>query len=240
MQIALNNLKRLEFEARIFVSFGIVSGVCALSFLVGSDSRPTFVQLLNAFDLLERTALTLGYSCIAVAMLFVSILRMWAGSVLTPVRVMAFKVQADALKTSGPYRIVRNPIYLADFIAMCAFAVCLPPIGLLMPALFFIHYQRLILFEEESLRKQFEASFNEYLADTPRMIPSFKSLRRLCQAKQEFRITMAGFRHNALFILFVAGYVVAACTHQFVHAVVIGLPAVIDWAIIHTKLGLRT
>ena len=240
MELALNKLKRLEFEARIFVSFGIVINICALSFFAFSDSQATLIHIGNALGVFEDASLTLGYLCVAVVMLLVSVLRMWAGSVLTPVRVMAFKVQSDALKTSGPYRIVRNPIYLADFIAMCAFAVCLPPIGLLMPALFFIHYQRLILFEEESLRKQFEASFNEYLTDTPRMIPTFRSLRHLCQAKQEFRITMAGFRHNALFILFVAGFVVAACTHQFVHAVVIGLPAVIDWAIIHTKLGLRT
>jgi len=237
MNMALNRLQQLEFESRIFVSLGIVALTCALSFLVVPDAQPTFLYIGQALAFSDRTVVSLGYSFGAVLMLLVSLLRMWAGSVLTPTRIMAFKVQTDALKTCGPYRIVRNPIYLADFLAVFVFALYLPPVGLLMPALFFFHYQRLISFEEESLAGNFSESFAQYLSNTPRMLPSTRSISHVSEAVKEFRINKEGFRHNALFLLFIPGFAVAAVTHEFNHAILIGLPAVFDWAIIHTKIG---
>jgi S-adenosylmethionine-diacylglycerol 3-amino-3-carboxypropyl transferase len=50
-------------------------------------------------------------------------------------------------------------------------------------------------------------------------------------------ISRDGFRHNALYLLFIPGFVVAALSGRLLWAVIIGLPAVIDWAIIHTKIG---
>jgi protein-S-isoprenylcysteine O-methyltransferase Ste14 len=239
MNMAFNTLKRLEFEARIFVSLGIVAFACVLSFFVVADSPPVVIQFNHFINIAPKSLLTFAYALGAFAMLLASLLRMWAGSVLTPTRVMAFTVQADALKTSGPYRIVRNPIYLADFIAICVFALYLPPVGLLMPGLFFFHYQRLISFEEESLAGSFTKSFQEYLSNTPRLFPSFRSISHVPESVKEFRISSEGFRHNALFVLFIAGFIVAAITHEFIHAVLIGIPGVIDWAIIHTKIGLN-
>ncbi len=237
MNIALSKLQQLEFEARIFISLGIVAFICALSFLGGADSQPTVVRVAYAFGFSGQAALTISYTFGATIMALISLLRMWAGSVLTPTRVMAFKVQVTALKTSGPYRIVRNPIYLADFMAMCVFALCLPPIALLMPVLFYVHYRNLISFEEESFNKSFALSVEEYRSNTPRFLPSLKSLTYVREALREFTISREGFRHNALFVLFVPGFAVAAVTHAFIHVILIGLPAVIDWAIIHTKIG---
>ena len=70
-------------------------------------------------------------------MLSASFLRMWAGSILTSRTIMAFKVQKDLLNTTGPYALARNPIYLADMIALCGFALCLNPVGLALPLLIF-------------------------------------------------------------------------------------------------------
>jgi hypothetical protein len=172
-------------------------------------------------------------------MAFVSIVRMWAGTELTAARVMAFRVQVDEFHTSGPYRLVRNPIYLADFLAMCAFSLCLPTVALLMPVLFWIHYERLIIYEELSLASGFRESFAAYAATTPRLFPSWKSLGLLPVAIGEFRLSVEGIRHNALYLLFVPGFVAAACTGEFLLAALTGLPAVADWAIVHTKLGVR-
>jgi protein-S-isoprenylcysteine O-methyltransferase Ste14 len=239
MQLTAHRLKQWEFEGRIFISLGIVGGICALSFLAFSDSPPVLVLAGNTLGIAASAALTAGYLCLAVLMMLVSLLRIWGGSILTPARVMAFTVQADAFKTTGPYRIVRNPIYLADFIALGAFALCLPLVGLIMPVLFAVHYNRLILFEEESLGREFGRAFSEYRSRTPRLTPTIRSLWQCRAAISDFAITREGVRHNALFLLFVPGFVVAAMTHEFTHALIIGIPGVVDWAIIHTKIGMK-
>ncbi|MEE9289031.1 MAG: DUF3419 family protein, partial [Bacteroidota bacterium] len=140
--------------------------------------------------------------------------------------------------TEGPYELVRNPIYLADFWAICGFAMCLPPVGMLLPGLFYVHYLQLIKYEEESLSKQFSRQFRSYVSRVPRLIPSPASLRNVLRSSKDFQVNRDGFRHNALFVLFIPGFILAAFTHEFLHAVLIGLPGVIDWAIIHTRIGI--
>jgi S-adenosylmethionine-diacylglycerol 3-amino-3-carboxypropyl transferase len=150
---------------------------------------------------------------------------------------MSFEVKTDALLSSGPYQLVRNPIYLADLIAFTGFALGLPPIGLLLPGLLFLHYTRLIGYEEISLLKEFGRDYAIYQGRVPCLLPGFGSLRRLAAALKEFRVTRDGVRHNALYLLFIPGYVLAAATGKLVWAVAVGLPAVVDWAIVHTKIG---
>jgi protein-S-isoprenylcysteine O-methyltransferase Ste14 len=236
--LSIDLLKR-EFESRIFVSLGIVAGACATS-AVFSPGTPSSMVILGSLAGMEAQETRLaGFVALAIVMAIVSIVRMWAGTELTASRVMAFRVQVDEFHTSGPYRLVRNPIYLADFLAMCAFALCLPPVALLMPVLFWIHYERLILYEELSLASGFRESFTAYAATTPRLFPSWKSLGLLPVAIGEFRLSIEGIRHNALYLLFIPGFIAAAWTGEFLLAAVIGLPAVADWAIVHTKLGVR-
>jgi len=237
MQALLQNLQKFEFEARIFISLGIVAFVCGLSlgFFVHA---PAFIVLVGVIARIsEEAAQSIGFALVAIIMAGVSIFRMWAGSQLTPKRVMAFKVQVDELRTTGPYRLVRNPIYLADFLALCSIATCLPVIGMLIPVLFYLHYLSIIRYEEVSLHERFGRMYAQYLADVPRLIPTARSLRNVPAAFKEFGITPEGARHNALFVLFVPGFLLAAVTHEFLVAVVVGLPAVFDWAIVHTKIG---
>jgi protein-S-isoprenylcysteine O-methyltransferase Ste14 len=232
-------LKKSEFEARIFVSLGIVAAVTLPSLLLFRDAPSPFViaGALRGAD--AGTATSWGYGIVAAFLALLSIFRMWAGSILTPQRVMAFKIQVDQLNTEGPYRIVRNPIYLADLSAMCAFALCLPWIGLVMPVLFALHYSSIIRYEEVSLSARYGEAYSTYSGEVPRLLPSPRRLAILPVALREFRLTPSGVRHNALFALFVPGMCVAAYSQNFLHALLIGLPGVIDWAVIHTVIGTR-
>jgi protein-S-isoprenylcysteine O-methyltransferase Ste14 len=232
-------LKRLEFESRIFVSLGIVAAVTVPS-LTWFNGQPSVIVLFGRLLGTDAaTAVRWGYLLVAAFLALCSILRMWAGSVLTPERVMAFVVRVDKLNTEGPYRLVRNPIYLADFGAMCAFALCLPWIGVVMPLLFFAHYVNIIRYEEISLFSRFGSAYERYAREVPRLLPSPSVLHHVPRAIGEFRLTEKGLRHNALFVLFVPGFCVAAITGNFLHALIIGLPGVIDWAVIHTIIGRR-
>jgi protein-S-isoprenylcysteine O-methyltransferase Ste14 len=231
-------LKR-EFESRIFVSLGLVASLCATAALLYPRTSSSMVLLGALAGIAPEETRMAGFVALAAVMALVSIVRMWAGTELTALRVMAFRVQVDEFHTSGPYRLVRNPIYLADLLAMCAFSLCLPPVALLMPVLFWIHYERLIRYEELSLASGFRERFAAYAASTPRLFPSLKSLGRLPGAIREFRLSAEGIRHNALYLLFVPGFIAAAWTGDFLLAAGIGLPAVADWAVVHTKIGVR-
>jgi S-adenosylmethionine-diacylglycerol 3-amino-3-carboxypropyl transferase len=231
-------LQKFEFESRIFISFGIVGIVCGLSFVLfpGTPANGSLILARAGFS--ERAAETGGFINAAVLMAAASVLRIWSGSVLTSKRMMAFKVQVDSLLIVGPYLLVRNPIYLADLIAFCGFALCLPPSGLIMPTCIYLHYLQLIRYEEVSLVAQFGEEFREYMRRVPRLIPDLRSLHHLSAAFRGFTLTRDGFRHNALFVLFMPGFILAALKQNLLWAVAVGLPAVVDWAIVHTKIGI--
>ena len=235
---AVPALKR-EFESRIFVSLGIVAFVCAASAVLSPGAQSSIEYLGPLAGVGADTARRIGFLLLAAFMALVSVLRMWAGTELSARRVMAFRVQVDEFRTCGPYRLVRNPIYLADFLAIAGFAICLPPIGLLMPVLFWVHYARLIRYEELSLGGAFRESFAAYAIATPRIVPGPTSLRHVPAALREFRLSRDGIRHNALYVLFVPGFIAAAAGGPFLIAAAIGLPGVIDWAIVHTRLGVQ-
>jgi S-adenosylmethionine-diacylglycerol 3-amino-3-carboxypropyl transferase len=231
-------LRKFEFEARIFISFSIVLVAVFLSFLVFASSADNFVVIGNWFGADQMTSLRIGYLFVVILMIGASVIRMWAGSVLSSQRMMAFHIQNDKFTTVGPYLLVRNPIYLADLIAFFGFALCLKPIGIVLPVLLFLHYTQLVIYEEQTLEKQFKKKFQTYKSNVPRFIPDIRSLGRLSSAVKDFYINRDGFRHNALYILFIPGFIVSSFSGSLILAITIGLPAVLDWAIVHTRKGI--
>jgi len=230
-------IRKFEFEFRIFISFSLVILVSSLSFTVFADRPLTAVAVGGLLGIPAPLARALGYLAAAIFSAAASFLRIWSGSVLTSRRMMSFAVKTDALLSTGPYELVRNPIYLADLVAFTGFALCLPPIGLLLPVLLYLHYTQLIGYEEISLRREFGPDYAVYRSRVPRLLPGWGWRRRLGAAFKDLRITRDGIRHNALYLLFIPGFVLAAITGRLIWAVAIGLPAVVDWAIVHTKIG---
>ena len=232
--------RKTEFEARIFISMSIAAILCFCSFVLFQTSKNNLVQLGTLCGLSEDVALRTGYFFVAFLMLLATLLRMWAGSHLSSNRIMAFKVQHDVLAVTGPFRLVRNPVYLADLIAYTGFALCLTPIGLLLPVFISIHYVQLIKYEERKLQQQFGTIFNEYKRNTPRILPGFRLFFQVLKNLREIYISYDGFRNNALYLLFVPGFILTAFTGKFIYVLVLGLPAVLDWAIIHTIKGVES
>ena len=237
MKPNFSNLRRFHFEARMFISMNIVLVVCLLFAGADTTSDPLFAAVGWITGLAHSQVVTLAYLTAALAMLIGTILRMWAGSQLNSDRVMSFPVQADRLITSGPYRIVRNPIYLADLIAISGAGIPLGLPGLLLPILFILHYSVLIRYEERFLREKHSEAFADFVRRVPRLFPSWRSLRGVAPPMRKFSFNHDGIRHNATFVMYIFGFFIAAWTHVFWHAAIIGLPTVIDWAYIHTKKG---
>lgn len=79
---------------------------------------------------------------------------------------------ANALITSGVYRFSRNPIYLADTLALTGAALILDaPLGLLLvPVFVVVMTTRFIVPEEARLRRKFVEQFDAYRQQTRRWL----------------------------------------------------------------------
>jgi protein-S-isoprenylcysteine O-methyltransferase Ste14 len=77
------------------------------------------------------------------------------------------------LVTSGPFALVRNPIYLAMMLMMIATGLALGHLVHLLIAvpLFILATALRVAREERLLREQFGAAFADYAARVPRLIP---------------------------------------------------------------------
>lgn len=235
----LSKLWRIEFEGRIFVSFSIAATVMGLSFGIFPNEPSALALLGSVAGLAPEGGLRVGYACLAILFGLCSVVRMWAGSLLTPDRVMSFEIRTDLFSRQGPYRFVRNPIYWSDLSALTLIAGCLPWPGLVMPVLFYFHYVSIIRYEEASLGGRYGQPYHAYMSEVPRLLPTPRALLQWPQARREFHLTRDGVRHNALWMLLVPGMLVAAVTLNVSDALLIGLPAVVDWAVIHTIIGVQ-
>jgi len=234
----MDKLLKFEFEYRIFISLSIVLIIFFISITVFQNVPSVLVLAGSLLGFSDHYSVIIGFSILSGIMLMLSLLRMWAGSILSSQTVMSFKVQSAELQISGPYHLVRNPIYLSDLTAIICFSFCLPLTALLMPLLFYLHYVRLIRYEELSFASTSFTEMENYKKETPRLLPSIVSVKKFIQAGDRLKINSDGARHNALYLLFVPGFLVAAVEQNFLIAVLIGFPGVIDWAIVHTKIGL--
>lgn len=82
---------------------------------------------------------------------------------------------ADSLSTTGMYSVVRNPLYLGNFLIWLGITMLLHSwwLTLCMTALYALFYERIICAEEAFLRQKFGADFERWAAPTPTIIPRF-------------------------------------------------------------------
>lgn len=83
--------------------------------------------------------------------------------------------RADFLNTTGMYSIVRNPLYLGNFIIILGVMLSIKVwwLALIFTLAFFIYMERIILAEEDFLHNKFGASYDAWRARTPVIIPKF-------------------------------------------------------------------
>lgn len=87
--------------------------------------------------------------------------------------------RADALNTSGMYSIVRNPLYLGNFITILGVVLSIKVwwLALIVSMFFFIYMERIILAEEKYLHDKFGPVYDDWRTKTPVIIPNFKLWR---------------------------------------------------------------
>lgn len=103
-------------------------------------------------------------------------MRTW-GSAYLGVGVMRDgQMRGDGVVADGPYRYVRNPLYLGNWIDTLALALLMPASGAIFTLVFITVFQvRLILGEEAFLREKLGEAYVEYCAKVPRILPALRA-----------------------------------------------------------------
>lgn len=113
--------------------------------------------------------------------------------------------RAETLNTTGLYSVVRNPLYLGNYLMLLGLLLLskswwLPILGTL---LFIVHYERIVCAEERFLRGKFGRAYEDWARRTPAFIPDF---RRWRPAEMPFSLRTVLRREYNGFYVVVAGF----------------------------------
>jgi protein-S-isoprenylcysteine O-methyltransferase Ste14 len=104
-----------------------------------------------------------------------ALIRTWAGAYLHSTIIHDRVLHSDRLVADGPYRHLRNPLYLGTILLAIAIGTMASRIGFLMLTVGMILFvYRLILREEANLLRSQGESYRRYFEAVPRLIPSLR------------------------------------------------------------------
>lgn len=129
--------------------------------------------------------------CGALAALVGAVLRVWGAAYLGYSTVHHEDMQGGAVMAAGPFRYLRNPLYLGGWFMMLAICLLMTPSGAFFTmVLVTFFYLRLILGEEAFLATKLGEPYKEYLRAVPRLAPRLRSSLPASQAKPDWLIAV--------------------------------------------------
>jgi protein-S-isoprenylcysteine O-methyltransferase Ste14 len=87
--------------------------------------------------------------------------------------------RAARLNTTGLYSVVRNPLYVGNFLMFMGYMLATKVwwLALLAAIVYWLYYRRIIATEEAFLRPRFGAEFENWAARTPAIVPNIAGWR---------------------------------------------------------------
>ena len=144
-------LKERQFHSRIFA-------VCAILILFVSHPSESNIWL-------SQLMLWLGYTLVIIGTF---------GRVYCSAFIGGKK--NDVVVRDGPFSVVRNPLYVFSFIALVGVGLesQMFIVLLMLAGAFALYYPKVVAKEEAFLKHKFGESYEIYVKEVPRWIPSFK------------------------------------------------------------------
>jgi protein-S-isoprenylcysteine O-methyltransferase Ste14 len=131
-------------------------------------SWPTRAGWLS-FNSATIVVLVLGILCALKG----AVLRTWATAYLGPSIVQDKAMHGEGVVAAGPYRHLRNPLYLGTFLHTFALALLMPPSGAIFCIVaVFLFQLRLIAGEESFLTAELGEPYLAYRAKVPSLFPA--------------------------------------------------------------------
>lgn len=173
----------VEFRLRMWIQVGIVIVGFWAPWIGALDLGRRFSTL--AWIALQMSRLGLASFAVATPIVIVlgalaaglgMVLRIWGAAYLGYEVVHHGQMQGGAVMAAGPFRFVRNPLYLGGWFMMAALSLLMPPSGALFTmVLVTVFYLRLILGEEAFLGAKLGEPYEQYLRAVPRLIPRLRA-----------------------------------------------------------------
>ncbi len=177
----------IEFRLRMAINAAIIVLGFWAPWITARGSSTVFAQRI---PLLEWLALELGrtglvrFTVAAPLVIVVSaaiaaigaILRVWGTAYLGTGTVTSMDMKAGRVVVDGPYRSMRNPLYLGLWFMVAAMAFLMPATGAVIAmVLITVFLMRLILAEEAFLAAQIGEPYKVYLRAVPRILPRLQT-----------------------------------------------------------------
>lgn len=218
-----------EFTNRALV-FGLIFGVAFPLYAVdhqnGTAALADWIGArfqVNA-DLVARWLFALAAGCVALA----ALVRTWASAYLNAGVVYASEVKTETLVADGPYRQVRNPLYLGNVLLAIGMGSLMSRIGFCVAVLAMLVFcYRLILREEAELEASQGERYRRYRDAVPRLWPA---LRPRVPAAARPANWSDGFKAEAWswgFAAAIAGFAITLSTTVFF--VILGASLLVFW-----------
>jgi protein-S-isoprenylcysteine O-methyltransferase Ste14 len=104
-----------------------------------------------------------------------AVTRVWGTAYLGTGTVNSTEMKAGNVTADGPYRYVRNPLYIGSWLMMAAISVLMSPTGAMVAMILLtVFLARLILGEETFLAVQLGEPYKAYKRTVPRLLPSLR------------------------------------------------------------------
>jgi protein-S-isoprenylcysteine O-methyltransferase Ste14 len=173
----------VEFRLRYLIHLAvIVLGFTApWNYVLHIDrARSVWLPAAIAFERTGWLSLTAAANALlGVGILFAlagAWLRTWGAAYLGAAVVQDGAMHGGAVVADGPYRYVRNPLYLGTWLHLFALGLLMPASGaVFVVVLLGVEQLRLIGGEEEFLTRTLGAAYLAYKAQVPRVVPSLRA-----------------------------------------------------------------
>ncbi len=112
--------------------------------------------------------------------------------------------RANVLNTTGLYSIVRNPLYLGNFIVIFGLVMAIKVwwFAIIFVLMYWLYIERIIAVEEAYLSTKFGKEYDEWVRATPCFVPRFRYWKRPAE-KFSFR-TVLRREYNGVLVLVLA------------------------------------
>jgi protein-S-isoprenylcysteine O-methyltransferase Ste14 len=132
-----------------------------------SALSPSTLNIADAFNLLLVAGILFALAA--------ALLRTWASAYLGPSIVQDRAMHGESVVAAGPYRHLRNPLYLGIFLHTFVLALLMPLSGAIFCILAIGLFELRLIFGEESfLTAKLGEPYLAYCAKVPRLLPAIK------------------------------------------------------------------
>jgi protein-S-isoprenylcysteine O-methyltransferase Ste14 len=221
--MAMMKASALEFRFRFLIHglIYLIGFVAPWNFAVHYDTIRTWQWLaanVTRQGWLGFSVATISVLVAGIVLAFVAaMVRTWGTAYLGAGIVHDGALHGESMVAAGPYRFVRNPLYIGTFLHTLALVLLMVPTGAVFTIVAIAIVQlRLIGAEEAFLPSQLGESYAAYCAKVPRLLPAFMPRVAASAVRPEWvsgflgeiyfwgaavSFAVAGWRYNAQLVL---------------------------------------